>query len=122
MRSDPVPPGSLAIGAKVDIGKSRIEGDGLVRIEGKRPGACLKLHGIERAGSLQRRHAGLGIEGEWKTRDSAEGLKAGEERLGRFVKGSGRLLSPNTFQTIAHQPPGRSSSATLTKAMSSFSQ
>ena len=31
-------------------------------------------------------------------------------------KGSGRCESPNTFQTIAHHPPGRSSLATFVKA------
>jgi hypothetical protein len=56
--------GCLAVGANIDIGKSRVEGNGLVRIEVELPDTRLMFDGIEHVGSLQGRHARHGIKGE----------------------------------------------------------
>src|SRR5271156_2895893 len=53
----------LAVRADVDIGIGRIESDGLVGIEDKRPRTCSMFDEIEHAGPLQRCQAGLGVKG-----------------------------------------------------------
>jgi len=64
------------------------------------------LDGVERAGSLQRRHSGLGVKGERDTAGTAEGLEGPlSSTLVASWKGSGRLSSPKTFQTIATNRP-----------------
>jgi hypothetical protein len=81
-------------------------------IEHEWPGAGLMFDGVERAGSLQRRGASLSIKTERVPPSPLKARWTSEQRFVASWKGSGRLLSPNTFQTMAHHPPGRSSRAT----------
>src|ERR1700733_4710681 len=113
----------LTVWVDVDVGIGRVVGNSLIRIENKRPFADSALNVGECVGPFRPHQPGLGIEAKGISPFPAEGLKVPLRR--DFVasgKGSGRRESPNTFQTIAHQPPGRSSLATFVKARSLVSQ
>ena len=51
----------LAVTEDIDIGIGGIKSNGLARIEDEAPGTFSMLDGVERAGSLQRCHSGLGV-------------------------------------------------------------
>src|ERR1700751_3859624 len=83
----------LAVTEDVDIGIGRIKSNGLVGIEDERPGTCSMLDGVERAGSLQRCHSGLGVKGERYIAGARRGTRRPtEQRLGRFVKRIGAAV------------------------------
>ena len=83
----------LAVTEDIDIGIGGIKSNGLIRIEDEVPGTGLMLDGVERAGSLERCHSGLGVKGERYIAGARRGTRRPiEQRLGRFVEGIGAAV------------------------------